>query len=228
MARSPRPAGRRCSRACSPPGFSIDGTWPMRTERATGCIAIGTNALASSIVLVCRPRPADAGITTRKDFVASPQARDARGAADAPARQHRAGGPRPGVDRAGDGGLQPLREGARARRLGDARPHRARAHQPGPRRDPRRAGGRVRRRHPLGDRLVRAVRPRRVGVRDRGDAVEGEEQLGRRPRRGRHRRRVARTRAPPRPRRVHAPTGIPRRTRASPSGRRPSASSTPC
>jgi len=52
-------------------GFSIDGTWPMRTERGARSISIGTNALASSIVLVCRPRSTDAGITTRKDFVIS-------------------------------------------------------------------------------------------------------------------------------------------------------------
>jgi putative DNA methylase len=52
-------------------GFSINGTWPMRTEGATRMIARGTNALASSIALVCRPRQADAGITTRRDFVAS-------------------------------------------------------------------------------------------------------------------------------------------------------------
>jgi putative DNA methylase len=51
--------------------FVIDGTWPMRTERGARSISIGTNALASSIVLVCRPRSTDAGVTTRKDFVAS-------------------------------------------------------------------------------------------------------------------------------------------------------------
>lgn len=52
-------------------GFAIDGTWPIRTERSARSIASGTNALASSIVLVCRPRLVDAGITTRKDFVGS-------------------------------------------------------------------------------------------------------------------------------------------------------------
>jgi putative DNA methylase len=52
-------------------GFLIDGTWPMRTERTGRMLSIGTNALASSIVLVCRPRRIEAGITTRKDFVAS-------------------------------------------------------------------------------------------------------------------------------------------------------------
>lgn len=52
-------------------GFLINGTWPMRTERTARSISIGTNALASSIVLVCRPRQIDAGITTRKDYVAA-------------------------------------------------------------------------------------------------------------------------------------------------------------
>ena len=51
-------------------GLSIVGTWPLRTERAARSVAMGTNALASSIVLVCRPREAEAGITTRKDLVA--------------------------------------------------------------------------------------------------------------------------------------------------------------
>jgi putative DNA methylase len=51
-------------------GFAITGTWPMRTERPTG-VKIGTNALASSIVLVCRPRPADAPIATRREFLAA-------------------------------------------------------------------------------------------------------------------------------------------------------------
>jgi putative DNA methylase len=52
-------------------GFSVDGTWPVRTERNARSNSIDTNALASSIVLVCRPRSTDAGITTRKDFVAA-------------------------------------------------------------------------------------------------------------------------------------------------------------
>ena len=50
-------------------GFQVTGTIPMRTERGARNVAIGTNALASSIVLVCRPRPEDAGITTRRDFI---------------------------------------------------------------------------------------------------------------------------------------------------------------
>jgi putative DNA methylase len=49
--------------------FAICGTWPMRTERGARSIGIGTNALASSIVLVCRRRPADALTVSRRDFL---------------------------------------------------------------------------------------------------------------------------------------------------------------
>jgi putative DNA methylase len=50
-------------------GFSITGTWPMRTERSTRSVSLGTNALASSIVLVCRRRAAEARLGTRKEFI---------------------------------------------------------------------------------------------------------------------------------------------------------------
>ena len=50
-------------------GFAVTGTWPMRTERGGRMIGIGTNALASSIVLVCRQRPSDAPLATRREFV---------------------------------------------------------------------------------------------------------------------------------------------------------------
>jgi putative DNA methylase len=52
-------------------GFAITGTWPMHTEMRTRQIAMNTNALTSSIVLVCRPRPADAPIATRREFLAA-------------------------------------------------------------------------------------------------------------------------------------------------------------
>ena len=52
-------------------GFSITGTWPMRTERGARSIGIGTNALASSIVLVCRKCAADAPAATRREFVSA-------------------------------------------------------------------------------------------------------------------------------------------------------------
>ena len=51
-------------------GFLITGTWPIRTERDQG-LKTGTNSLASSIVLVCRPRAKDAPIATRREFVAA-------------------------------------------------------------------------------------------------------------------------------------------------------------
>jgi putative DNA methylase len=50
-------------------GFAISGTWPMRTELGNRMIGSGTNALASSIVLVCRPRAASAPTATRREFV---------------------------------------------------------------------------------------------------------------------------------------------------------------
>ena len=49
--------------------FSIGGTWPVRTEFSSRSVASGTNALASSIVLVCRPRPTDAAKITRRQFL---------------------------------------------------------------------------------------------------------------------------------------------------------------
>ncbi|MDV3000917.1 MAG: hypothetical protein N5P05_002523 [Chroococcopsis gigantea SAG 12.99] len=49
--------------------FSIYGTWPMRTELTNRSIASNANALASSIVLVCRPRPESAPSVTRRQFI---------------------------------------------------------------------------------------------------------------------------------------------------------------
>ncbi|MEA3273902.1 MAG: DUF1156 domain-containing protein [Pseudomonadota bacterium] len=51
-------------------GLAVTGTWPIRTERTLG-LKGDINALASSIVLVCRTRPDDAPSTTRRDFVAT-------------------------------------------------------------------------------------------------------------------------------------------------------------
>jgi putative DNA methylase len=49
-------------------GFSISGTWPMRTERQGRMIGNNTNALASSVVLVCHRRPESAITLSRTDF----------------------------------------------------------------------------------------------------------------------------------------------------------------
>lgn len=50
-------------------GFALTGTWPMRTELGNRMIGSGTNALASSIVLVCRKRAADAPVVSRREFL---------------------------------------------------------------------------------------------------------------------------------------------------------------
>lgn len=50
-------------------GFSITGTWPMRSEQEFRMVGIGTNALASSIVLVCRKRLVEAPTVSRRDFL---------------------------------------------------------------------------------------------------------------------------------------------------------------
>lgn len=52
-------------------GWEITATWPMRSELTNRMLSQGTNALASSIVLACRPRAADAPATTRRAFVAA-------------------------------------------------------------------------------------------------------------------------------------------------------------
>ncbi len=51
-------------------GFAITGTWPIKTESANKLKA-GKNALASSIILVCRKRPESEGMATRQEFVAA-------------------------------------------------------------------------------------------------------------------------------------------------------------
>jgi putative DNA methylase len=50
-------------------GFAIGGTWPMRTEQQQRSVAARANALASSVVLACRPRPLDAPLATRREFI---------------------------------------------------------------------------------------------------------------------------------------------------------------
>ena len=51
-------------------GFAVSGTWPMRTELSNRMIGMGTNSLASSVVLVCRPRLSYAPTATRGEFLA--------------------------------------------------------------------------------------------------------------------------------------------------------------
>lgn len=49
-------------------GLQLTGTWPLRSEQEYRMIGSGTNALASSIVLVCRKRPDTAVTISRREF----------------------------------------------------------------------------------------------------------------------------------------------------------------
>ncbi len=50
-------------------GAMIERTWPIRTEQPGGLREVGRAALASSIILVCRRRPADAPVVSRRNFL---------------------------------------------------------------------------------------------------------------------------------------------------------------
>lgn len=50
-------------------GFTLTGTWPMRTEKEGRVIGNNANALASSIILVCRQRPPNAQTISRREFI---------------------------------------------------------------------------------------------------------------------------------------------------------------
>jgi putative DNA methylase len=63
-------------------GFALSGTWPMRTELGNRMIGSGTNALASSIVLVCRTQDPAASVVTRRDFLTALKAELPRALAD--------------------------------------------------------------------------------------------------------------------------------------------------
>ena len=50
-------------------GFTVSGTWPIRTERSGGFRNRERSSLASSIVLVCRKRAPSASAATRREFL---------------------------------------------------------------------------------------------------------------------------------------------------------------
>lgn len=63
-------------------GFALTGTWPMRSEQEYRMIGSGTNALASSIILVCRKRETSASPATRREFLTALQRELAKAVAD--------------------------------------------------------------------------------------------------------------------------------------------------
>ena len=52
-------------------GLQVNATWPLRTENKSRLTAQAANALASSIVLACRPRSVSASLATRGEFIAA-------------------------------------------------------------------------------------------------------------------------------------------------------------
>ena len=113
-------------------GFAVTGTWPMRTELGNRMRGMDSNALASSIVLVCRRRPSEAPAATRREFLTAlrselPQAlRLLQTGNVAPGR------PRPSGDRPRHGRIHPLHEGPRRGRQTDVGSRGAGADQPDP------------------------------------------------------------------------------------------------
>ena len=100
-------------------GFQITATWPVRASQAWRMVSMGTNALASYIVLACRPRPPSAPQGGRREFLSELKR-------ELPtALKHLQQGNiapvdfRTGSHRAGHGGFQPLLESCRDRRLPD-------------------------------------------------------------------------------------------------------------
>ena len=89
-------------------GFRIVGTWPMRTERSARPRSLESNALASSVVLVCRPRDGDMPIATRREFTDAlrddlPPPRPSH-----PRRAYRPRRPRPSRHRTRHGDILPI------------------------------------------------------------------------------------------------------------------------
>jgi putative DNA methylase len=91
-------------------GFSITGTWPMRTEILQNDLGLGTNALASSIVLVCRKRPEDAPQTTRRTLISQLRRELHPALKEASGKQHCSGGLGTGGHWSRDGCVFPIQQ----------------------------------------------------------------------------------------------------------------------
>lgn len=148
-------------------GLKVIATWPMRTEMANRLRDMGSAALASSVVIVCRPRPKNATLATRRELLDALQAELPRAVR---LLQDQSIAP---VDMAQSaigarhGDLLSLRQGAGSRRDADDGPNCSWFDQRGSGRGTVRGGDRVRCGHTLGPHLVRTVRPRTGIVRGR-------------------------------------------------------------
>ena len=161
-------------------GFSISGTWPVRTEMRTRQVGMNTNALASSIVLVCRPQASDAPTATRREFL------DAlRSELPEALRKMQQGNIAP-VDLAQAAIGPGIAIFTRYARVLDASGVAVSVREAlalineNLRRGLGRAGGGLRRRHPLGAGLVRSVGFQRGGVRRGRNSLHGQEHQCRR------------------------------------------------
>ena len=157
-------------------GFAVSGTWPMRTENQTRLVGMVTNALASSIVLVCRRHAHGNSARVRHRT----QGRVACGARPPAARQHSASGSCSSGHRPGYGDIHPLYQGARRRGPATFRARGVDADQSNSGRCVGRAGRGLRRRHSLGGGLVRAIWFCRGGIWRGRNALQGEEYQRRR------------------------------------------------
>ena len=111
-------------------GYSVVGTWPVRTESPGRIIATGTNALANSVVLVCRKREDSAETISRAEFIGAPQTRIAAGNCGTAKGQYFPGRYAPIRYRPGHGRLQPLQGRAGSQRQLDDREDSFATHQP--------------------------------------------------------------------------------------------------
>ena len=161
-------------------GFSVSGTWPVRTERQNRKRNQGSNALASSIVLVCLPRAADAPAATRREFLDALRSELPEALRKMQLGNISPGGPGTGRHRTGDGHLHPLRPGPGRQRRGGVRPGGPRPHQRDLGRGSGRTGRGLRCRHPLGVGLVRPVGFQRGCVRRGRNPLHGQEHQCRR------------------------------------------------
>lgn len=162
-------------------GWRITGTWPMRSERSGRMISVGTNSLASSIVLALRPRHHDAPVVDRRAFIT-----ELRATLPDKLRELQQGSIAPvdlpqGRDRPRHGRFLAVFAGRGGRRFVDGSAFCAPGHQSGAGRGPVRARGRFRRRDPMVPEVVRVDRFRRRHLRRRGDARLGVQHLGLRP-----------------------------------------------
>ena len=97
-------------------GFGVSGTWPVRTEKPGRVRETGSNALASSIVLVCHTRLMGAPTATRREFLTTLRSELPRALRLLQAGNIAPVESRPGGHRSRHGRLHPLRQGAGRRR----------------------------------------------------------------------------------------------------------------